>query len=169
MEFLATKGSYCDESAKLREAVCKRAGLPEDQAEEAVCQLSRKDPGLLRELMKVSIVIVAVHARWCARALMKLTIVAITIASFGLLRELMKEHGNFTTQVINAELGALSELLQKALSKIAELEAAHARAAMRQYPGCVKQDSEMRGVPGCFAPGVRGRKKKRRVDSPPDD
>lgn len=52
MELMA--GGYTDESAKLRAAVCKAAGLPdgEGQAQKALQQLSKSDPELLAKLLR---------------------------------------------------------------------------------------------------------------------
>jgi hypothetical protein len=41
-----------DEGAALRRAVCQAAGLPESQAQVALDQLGRDDPGRLRDLMR---------------------------------------------------------------------------------------------------------------------
>lgn len=53
MDLLANPASYqFDESAGLRAAVCAAAGLPEGQAEEALHQLSKSQPGQLQELIQ---------------------------------------------------------------------------------------------------------------------
>jgi len=53
MDLLASPGCYQpDESASLRSAVCAAAGMPPDEAEKAMQQLSLKDPGVLRKLVQ---------------------------------------------------------------------------------------------------------------------
>ncbi len=102
MDLLASPGSYQpDESAALRAAVCAAAGMPENQAQEAIQQLNTSKPGVLRELLQ--------------------------------------QHGNFSTQVIDAELaaivervGALEVQMEQVFVTLAQYEVKLDRAAVRQ-------------------------------------
>ncbi len=102
MDLLASPGSYQpDESAALRAAVCAAAGMLEDQAQEAIQQLSTSKPGVLCELLQ--------------------------------------QHGNFSAQVINAELAAVAErvgVLEVKVEEVhvtlAQIQVQLARAAVRQ-------------------------------------
>ena len=49
---LCVEATYKDECVELRAAVCKAAGLPADQAEQALKQLSKEEPKKLQALLR---------------------------------------------------------------------------------------------------------------------
>ncbi|GFH29759.1 uncharacterized protein HaLaN_28475 [Haematococcus lacustris] len=52
VELVITQGTYTDEMAAFRAAVCKAAGLPESKAEQAVKKLQQSEPELLLKLLQ---------------------------------------------------------------------------------------------------------------------
>ncbi|GFH12504.1 uncharacterized protein HaLaN_08208 [Haematococcus lacustris] len=52
VELVITQGTYTDERAAFRAAVCTAVGLPESEAEQAVKTLQQSEPELLRTLLK---------------------------------------------------------------------------------------------------------------------